>query len=87
MDEREARHRGAEAARLLSEPLFIEAMNGVLAEVRAQLEIVEASNVTEVLRLQGLAAGCRNLELALKAHILAMPTEPEPSATNDHGLN
>lgn len=83
MDERELRHRAAEADRLLREPLLIEALNTILAEARNELETCP---VERLLEWQAKAAAAHALEGALRAVILAAPPV-EPTVTNDPGVN
>ncbi len=80
MNERDLRHRAAEADRLLSEPLLIEALNSILAEARDELERCDAAHLHE---WQARAQAARALPDALKAMILSAPTEP--TVTNDPG--
>lgn len=78
MDNRDLRHRAAEAARLLSEPLLIEALNTILAEARDELERCDPEHMLE---WQAKAQAARALPDALKAIVVsAPPLEEEPTA-------
>lgn len=77
MDERELRHRAAEASRLKSEPLLIEALNAILADAR---DALETCTPEELLRLQANAAAARALASAIERVILQGP-EPTVETT------
>ncbi len=84
MDERELRHRAAEADRLLREPLLIEALNTLLAEARDELERCDAEHMLE---WQAKAQAARGLTDALHAVIAAGPVVPEePTSNPDPGV-
>lgn len=78
-DERDLRHRAAEASRLLSEPLLIDALNTILAEARDELERCAPDKMLE---WQAKAQAARALPDALRAHILAGPTADEEPTVN-----
>ena len=84
MNERDLRHRAAEASRLLSEPLLLEALNAILAEARDNLERCGPEHLRE---WQANAKAARALPDALNAFIVAAPTaEPEPTDNPDPGV-
>jgi hypothetical protein len=78
MDEREARHRAAEAERLVSDPLFVEALEAIRLNTLVALSTVDATNVAAVLRLQAKAAVVYEIVLELQGIIAAGPA-PEPA--------
>jgi hypothetical protein len=83
MDERELRHRAAEASRLLGEPLLAEALNTILAEARNALE---TCGPDQLLMWQARAQAARALPDALREVVVAGPVaEPEPTDKLDPG--
>lgn len=85
MDDRALRHRAAEASRLLSDPLLLEALNTILAEARDELERCDSDHMLE---WQAKAQAARALPDALKAIIVSAPVVPddEPTAEPDPGV-
>lgn len=78
MDERTARHRAAEAERLINEPLLGDALEAIRLNTLVALSTVDATNVAAVLRLQAKAAVVYEIVLELQGIIAAGPT-PEPA--------
>lgn len=85
MDDRAKRHRAAEADRLLSEPLLLEALNTILAEARNGLETCKPD---ELLDWQARAAASRALPDVLREIVLSAPpvVDEEPTAKPDPGV-
>ena len=89
MDSRDIRHRGAEASRLLADPILQTAINTVIEDAKNALVTVDASNMAEVLRLQAGAQAAAMLEDVLNGYILAaqsLAPDPEPTVPNDPGV-
>lgn len=81
MDERELRHRAAEARRLVNEPLFVEALEKIRLQTLLALAIVDATNVSAVMKLQAKAAMTMEIVEEMQAIIMAAPPdEQEPPA-------
>lgn len=85
MDDRAKRHRAAEASRLLSEPLLLEALNTILAEARDELERCDSDHMLE---WQAKAQAARALPDALREIVLSAPpvVDEEPTAKPDPGV-
>lgn len=85
------KHYAKEAERLLNDPIFAEALTAVREEALIALGDVDATNITEILRLQAVARCAQDVKDRLEAHILAMGTRDggfdpnKPTAASDLG--
>lgn len=79
-DERTRRHRAAEARRLISDPLFVEALEKIRLDTLSALEDVDATNVAAVQKLQAKARVTYEIVLELQGVIAADPLGHEPTA-------
>jgi len=80
LDERALRHRAAEARRLISEPLFVEALEKIRISTLSALEDVDATNVAAVQKLQAKAKVTYEIVLELQGIIAADPHAQDPTA-------
>lgn len=76
-----AERNAAEAARLLNEPLLVEALDGIMADAFAEFKEITISpeTIAEVIALQALAKAAHEIHDRIERHITA-------SGQNDGGV-